>query len=158
MPKITYITSHFAVAGQLTAKDFAQLAAMGIKSVINNRPDDEAGVSVGSDKAAECAERAGLHYRDAPVTNHAILDTAQVDTFEAALRAVPGPVLAYCRTGNRSSILWAQVAARYNTAEATLIALKDAGLDFEFLMPELDQISRDHGVESLDNQLADQAA
>ena len=158
MPKITYITPFFAVAGQLAEKDFAQLAALGIKSVINNRPDDENGVLVGSDNAAECAKRGGLNYRYAPVTNHAILETDQVDTFEAALRALPGPILAYCRSGNRSSILWAQVAARYNTAEATLSALKDAGLDLEFLMPELDQISRDHGVQSEDDQLADQAA
>ena len=158
MPKITYITPFFAVAGQLAEKDFAQLAALGIKSVINNRPDDENGVLVESDEAAECAKRAGLNYRYAPVTNHAILETGQVDTFEAALRALPGPILAYCRTGNRSSILWAQVAARYNTAEATLSALKDAGLDLEVLMPELDQISRDHGVQSEADQLADQAA
>ncbi len=158
MPKITYITPLFAVAGQLDAKDFAQLAAMGIKSVINNRPDGESGVLVGSDEAAECAKRAGLNYRYAPVTNHAVLDRGAVDDSEEALRALPGPILAYCRTGNRSSILWAQVAARYNSVEATLRTLKNAGVDLDFLRPELEQISRDHGARSEEDELANQAA
>lgn len=158
MPKITYITPLFAVAGQLAEQDFARLRAMGIKSVINNRPDGEPGVLVDSQRAAECAERAGLAYRDAPVTNDAVLDTSEVDKFEAALRGLPGPILAYCRTGNRSSILWAQVAARYNSAEATLRALEDAGIDLEFLRPEFEEISRDHGAESEPDRVTCQAA
>jgi len=158
MPKITYITPLFAVAGQLAEQDFAQLAAMGIKSVINNRPDGEEGVLVAADEAAKSAKRAGLNYRYAPVTNHEVMETAEVDRFEEALRALPGPILAYCRTGTRSSILWAQVAARYNSAEDTLRALEDAGFDLDFLRPEFEVISRDYGAQTEDSELADQAA
>jgi len=158
MPKITYITPLFAVAGQLSEQDFAQLAAMGIKSVINNRPNGEDGVLVDADNAAEAAKRAGLDYRYAPVANHEVMETAEVDTFEDALRGLPGPILAYCRTGTRSSILWAQVSARYNSAEDTLRALEDAGFDLDFLRSEFEEISREYGIESEDSQFADQAA
>ena len=158
MPKITYITPLFAVAGQLSEQDFAQLAAMGIKSVINNRPDGEEGVLITADKAAEAAKRAGLNYRYAPVGNLDVMETVEVDTFEDALRALPGPILAYCRTGNRSSILWAQVAARYNSVDDTLRALRDAGFDLDFLRSEFEEISQEYGPQTEDSQLADQAA
>jgi sulfide:quinone oxidoreductase len=154
MPKITYITPSFAVAGQLGEQDFAQLAAMGIKSVINNRPDGEDGVLVAADKAAEAAEHAGLNYRYVPVTNHEVLETAVVDVFEDALRALPGPTLAYCKTGNRSSILWAQVTARNNSTENTLRALSAAGFDLDFLRPEFERISRDEGSQGKDSHLS----
>ena len=141
MPKITYITPQFAVAGQLAPEDFARLSAMGIKSVIGNRPDDEPGVLVSSEQARTLAERAGLNFRYAPTTNLAVLEPASVDAFEEALSGLPGPVLAYCRSGTRSSILWAQLAARYGATPAALWALEQAGIDLSFLHPELDEIS-----------------
>jgi len=158
MPKITYITPQFAVAGQLAPEDFAQLAAMGIKSVIGNRPDDEPGVLVDSEQAKTLAERAGLNFRYAPTTNHAVVEPASVDAFEEALSGLPGPVLAYCRSGTRSSILWVQLAARYGSTEAALWALGEAGFDLSFLKPDLDEISGAYHAGTKVRELASEAA
>ena len=137
MSDIVYITPFFAVAGQLEASDFALISAMGFKSVINNRPDEEEGLPVKSAEAGELARKHGLNYTYLPLTHHDLLEDDVIDAQGAALDAMPGPVLAYCRTGNRSSIVWAMAAAREGSVKEILKSLSDVGLDIEFLEPEL---------------------
>ncbi|GAA4344203.1 TIGR01244 family sulfur transferase [Pigmentiphaga soli] len=102
----TQLTESFAVAPQLGPEDMAALAAAGFKSVINNRPDYEGGPS--QPTAAEigaAAEAAGLKYVYQPV-NGANIQPSDVDTFAANLQSLPGPVLAFCRSGARSTKLF----------------------------------------------------
>ena len=141
MADIVYITPFFAVASQLGASDFGLLAAMGFKSVINNRPDEEEGLPIRSGDAAELARKHGLDYTYLPLTHHELLDDETIDAQAAALASLPGPVLAYCRTGNRSSIVWALAAARQGSVKEILKSLADVGLDIDFLEPELTEQS-----------------
>jgi len=102
----TRITEQFAVAPQLAPADMAAIAAAGFKSVINNRPDFEGGPQQPANADIERAAReAGLEYRYQPV-NGANIQPQDVATFDQLLQTLPGPVLAFCRTGTRCGILY----------------------------------------------------
>lgn len=100
------LSDKFAVAPQLTPEDMAAVAAAGFKSVINNRPDGEGGPDQPRSEEVEAAARAaGLEYRYQPV-NGGNIQQQDVDAFAELLNTLPQPVLAFCRTGNRCSILY----------------------------------------------------
>ena len=100
------ITEEFAVAEQLTVTDVEILAEQGVKSLICNRPDNEADNQVNfADIEAE-AQRHGMQVRYQPVVSGKIED-ADVTQFANELTQLPSPVVAYCRTGTRSITLWA---------------------------------------------------
>lgn len=110
-----------SVAGQITPADIAEAAAQGFTFVINNRPDDE---QPGQPSAAEieaAAKAAGLGYRAIPIT-HAGFSNNQVTAMQEALEAAPGPVLAFCRSGTRSTLVWALARARMGDDAETLQA------------------------------------
>lgn len=110
---IQTLSPDFAVAGQITPADVAALAQAGFRSIICNRPDGEGGPDQpGFAAIAAAAQAAGLVARHLPVTSGRV--TAADGTAMAQLLAeVPRPVLAYCRSGARSTTLWqlAQAAA-----------------------------------------------
>ncbi|CAB3910769.1 Beta-lactamase hydrolase-like protein [Achromobacter animicus] len=101
------LTPNFAVAPQLGPDDMADVAAAGYKSVIINRPDFEGGPEqpTAAD-VSRAAQEAGLQIEYQPVVGSA-MTAADVARFAELLRTLPGPVLAYCRTGTRCTNLFA---------------------------------------------------
>lgn len=100
------VTEKFWIAGQPGNADLEKARAMGIALIVNNRPDGE---DFGQPTAAaqkEVAARLGMSYAHIPVSPGGI-DRAQVKAFQEALASAPGPVLAHCRSGMRSAMLWA---------------------------------------------------
>ena len=94
------------VSGQIGSDDMPALAAQGVRHVICNRPDGE-----GSDQPAfaeikRAAEAVGIEAHYLPVTAGNVRDEEAAE-FGRLLAAVTGPVHAYCRTGMRSTTLWA---------------------------------------------------
>lgn len=96
----------FSTAAQITLEDLSEIARMGFRSVINNRPDGEGGPGQpsSSDVATAC-QSLGLHYSYLPVVS------GQLKAEEAArmaqlLETLPHPILAFCRSGTRSTQLW----------------------------------------------------
>ncbi len=108
-PKI--LAEGFAVAPQLERSDFAELAAAGYKTIINNRPDGEAADQLSSAEAKNLAAQAGLNYVYIPTTVRSLTPEV-VDAFGQALEENPAPVLAYCFSGTRSCILWSMVQGK----------------------------------------------
>jgi uncharacterized protein (TIGR01244 family) len=104
--KATKLTDRVMVAPQIAAADFPALAAAGVRTVINNRPDGEDPGQLSSAEAARLAAEAGVAYRHIPVTAATLSDEA-VAAFRQEVEAAPGKVLAYCRSGTRSMTLWA---------------------------------------------------
>ncbi len=100
------------VAPQLVAEDFAAAAGLGIRTVINNRPDGESPDQLPSAEAEKAAREAGLAYVHLPVLSGAIFPD-HVWRLEEILASTEGPWLLYCRSGNRSCRLWALAAARH---------------------------------------------
>lgn len=100
------ITEGYAVSPQIDPADCAAIKAAGFAVVVDNRPDGEIPPSHHTDAMRIAAEAAGLQFIANPVIGGAItMDNVLAQA--AALEQAKGPVLAYCASGNRSSIVWA---------------------------------------------------
>jgi sulfide:quinone oxidoreductase len=104
--EIKKLSENLSVAGQLIPADVANIAELGFKTIICNRPDGEASDQPEFDTIRHNAENAGLSVVFMPVLSSG--PTQQnIGEFSAALDTAQSPVLAYCRTGTRCTILWA---------------------------------------------------
>jgi len=134
------IDDTISVSAQITAEEVAEAAAAGFTLIVNNRPDEEeVGQPLGAEIAAAAAA-AGLAYRAIPVT-HAGFSGNQIDEMEAALAAAGGAVLAFCRSGTRSTFLWALTRVRQGDAPDDIAAkAAGAGYDLASIRPMLDAL------------------
>jgi uncharacterized protein (TIGR01244 family) len=100
------VTPFLCVAPQLEPASMAEAAAAGFRSVVNNRPDFEGGPDqpTGAEMAAAAAA-AGLVYRHLPVAS-TVQTPEQVAAFAALIDELPRPILAFCRSGARSTRLY----------------------------------------------------
>lgn len=138
MLKIEHLTPHFAVTSALTADDIHRIAALGFKSIVSNRPDgEEAGQMLARHEAA-LAWRAGLKFRHVPTSKHDVLTDEVVEAMADALSDLEGPVLAHCKSGTRSAIVWAAASARSQPVDCVLDTLTKAGMDLDFLRDDLE--------------------
>ena len=134
--KIRTLTETFAVSPQIRANDVAEAAAQGYRAIINNRPDGEGwGQPKSADIEAE-AKAHGLSYTHIPV-NLRGLAPEQVGQMIAAQEAAEGPILAFCNTGTRSSILWALSQAGKIPADEIIAAAAKAGYNVSNLRAHL---------------------
>ncbi len=94
------------VSPQIGTDAVAAAFAQGVTLIINNRPEGESDDQVPGAEIEAAARAAGIDYIAIPVT-HSGFSEAQVRTMADALENAAGPVLAYCRSGTRSTLLWA---------------------------------------------------
>jgi len=131
MAKLIQLEADVFVAPQIVESDFSEIAARGFRTVVNNRPDGEVADQMPDEVARTAAEGQGLTYLYQPVANMRVTDDDVVAAFAGALETLPRPVLFYCRSGTRCTILWAQAsAARLGAAEVIKTA-RDAGYDLD---------------------------
>jgi len=102
---IIKITDDYAVAAQIFADNIAAIAAEGFVAIICNRPDGEdPGQPTAAEIAAAC-DAAGLAFHHIPVSEVPIA----IELIQEQRRLIvdsDGPVLAYCRSGTRSQVIW----------------------------------------------------
>ena len=132
---IVKLTDSIAVSAQIWPDDVAAIAAAGYKVLINNRPDGEEPSQPGNEVIAAAAAEAGLEYHYMPVTASSF-PGPDFDAMTDFLDDADHPVLAFCRTGTRSTNLW--VAGRDDTEreQAMKIAKQlgyDLGMALKFL-------------------------
>lgn len=130
------LDDHLSVSPQLTVQQVEEAARLGFKTIIDNRPDGE---EPGQPAAAEieaAARRHGLEFAHIPVASGNIAPDAPRRMAET-LSARPSPALAYCRTGTRSTTLWALGQAGSSPADDLIRAAGEAGYDIEKLRPIL---------------------
>jgi uncharacterized protein (TIGR01244 family) len=100
------IDADVCVAPQLTPQAMAEAAAKGFKSVVNNRPDFEHDSGQPTNAAIEAAAvAAGLAYRFLPVSG-AYQSPEQIAQMAVLLAELPRPLLLFCRSGARSTVLY----------------------------------------------------
>lgn len=117
-----------SVAGQITPADVAQAATQGFTFLINNRPDGEQPGQPNGAEIAAAAKAAGLGYAAIPIAGG--FSPPQITAMREVLEAAPGPVLAFCRSGTRSTFAWALARATMGDDPATLAAkAESAGYD-----------------------------
>jgi uncharacterized protein (TIGR01244 family) len=104
---IRALTPDVCVAPQLSPEAMAEAARAGFKSVINNRPDFEHGPDQPTSAQIEAAaQAAGLVYRWLPVDS-GYQSPEQIAAFAQLMQELPRPILAFCRSGARSTRLYA---------------------------------------------------
>ena len=117
-----------SVSGQIQAADIAPIKSAGVSMIICNRPDGEEPGQPTAAEIEQAAEAAGLEFRHVPVIRG--IGPSDVKAMQEALDGAVGKVLAYCRSGNRSTLLWA-VARRRQGASIEEIeqGAERAGID-----------------------------
>ncbi len=114
------ITDSFIASPQITVDEVAEAASMGVRIIINNRPEGESDDQTSGPDIEAAAHAAGLDYVAIPVT-HAGFSMPQLEAMQAALASAGSePVLAYCRSGTRSTLLWALAQAKSGMAPARI--------------------------------------
>ena len=105
------VAADVCVAPQLTPEAMAEVAALGFKSVVNNRPDFEHGPDQPTSAQIEAAAKAaGLAYRHLPVDG-GYQSPEEIAAFAQLLAELPRPLLAFCRSGARSTRLFMAASA-----------------------------------------------
>ncbi len=116
---IKRISPFLSVSPQIYPAHIERLAGEGFKTIINNRPDRETDDQPMAAELAAEAEKFGLEFINIPITPGGI--TAQnITDFAGELRRVQGPVLAFCRSGMRSTTIWALTEAGHLGAESLI--------------------------------------
>ena len=132
------INEHISVSPQISPVDLVAIKAAGFVTVINNRPDGESPDQPSSAQMQAAAEAAGLAYHYIPLGRDGVSPDMVAET-EAVLEGSNGPVFAYCRSGTRSTTLWALSQAGKLPAQEIVSAAAQAGYDMSHLLGHLSQ-------------------
>ncbi|MBC7164936.1 MAG: TIGR01244 family phosphatase [Roseovarius sp.] len=126
--QLNKVTDALSVSPQISAADVAAIRDAGFRAIICNRPDGEGADQPNFEEIEAAAKALGLEARYQPITSGMVRDE-DADAFGQALMELPGPVLAYCRTGTRSATLWSLSQAKSRPVPEILAATKAAGYD-----------------------------
>lgn len=139
------LNDHVLASPQITLDDVAAAAAQGVGLIVNNRPEGESDDQTPGAAIEAAARAAGMDYVAIPVT-HAGFSEGQVKAMAAALSSTDKPVLAYCRSGTRSTLLWALAeASRGKSPHALSAAAAQAGYDVSPVRALMDMLSANAG-------------
>ena len=126
---------------QIALDDIAEAKAAGVTLILNNRPDGEDTSAAQGDEIEAAAKAAGLDYLAIPI-GHSGFSEVQVDEMVKALSTADGKVLAYCRSGTRSTLLWSLAQAKSGMAPDDIArAAMAAGYDVSPVRPMLDMLA-----------------
>ncbi|WP_226782698.1 TIGR01244 family sulfur transferase [Oceaniglobus trochenteri] len=139
--QINTLTDDYAVAGQIEPDDMAALKKAGFTSVICNRPDEETGPGESSVVMAQAADAAGLKFTYNPVISGA-MSNDNIAVQRSAVADSEGPVFAYCRSGMRSSVVWALSQAAEAAPDDLIAAAARGGYDLNPLRAQIEAAAR----------------
>jgi sulfide:quinone oxidoreductase len=124
------LNEEISVTTQLSPEDIAQAKAQGFKSIICNRPDNEEETQPNFCLLQDHADNHGLEIKHLPVPcpNVTVND---IHEFRQCLEELPKPVLAFCKTGTRSTTLWANSQKGKIDNQSIQNSCKSAGYDIK---------------------------
>tara|TARA_R110002167_G_scaffold67405_4_gene190532 strand:- start:3350 stop:3772 length:423 start_codon:yes stop_codon:yes gene_type:complete len=122
---------------QIALADLKVLAGLGYRSVISNRPDHEEPGQPDAEEVRAAAEAEGLAFRHIPVAG-GNMGPEVVAAMRSALDEMPGRVLGFCRSGTRTTFLWALANAGERPAQDLIEAAAVAGYDLSPLRARLE--------------------
>ncbi len=122
------ISPELTVSPQITVGDMAAIKDAGLRAIVCNRPDGEGADQPSFEEIEAAAQAVGIEARYVPVQAGMVGDD-DVAAFADALKDLPRPLLAYCRTGTRSATLWSFHEAKRRPMPEILAATKAAGYD-----------------------------
>ena len=137
---IRALTDTYAVSPQIETGDLAAIKAAGFTTVIDNRPDGEIPENLAADEMSRAAVALGLTFVINPLMPGSFTPQnvqTQVDACAAAI----GPVLAYCASGNRSSVVWAMMNAGTIPVDDLIAIPARFGYNLAPMRPTLEALS-----------------
>lgn len=127
---------------QISSEDVAAAAELGVRLIVNNRPDGESDDQPSGADIEAAARKAGMDYVAIPIS-HGGFSLPQVDAMVEALEKADGPVLGYCRSGTRSTLLWAMARAKQGMAPDDIAAAaQGAGYDIGPVRMTVDMLAQ----------------
>ncbi|HVX80939.1 MAG TPA: TIGR01244 family sulfur transferase [Devosiaceae bacterium] len=130
------INQHVSVSPQISPEDIPVIKAAGFTTIINNRPDGEAPDQPTSDAIEQAAQAAGLVYHYIPLGRDGV-SADMIERTVDALERSEGPVFCYCRSGTRSTTLWALSQKGKMPADRIIAEAAAAGYDMSHLAGHL---------------------
>ena len=137
---IRVLTPDYSVSPMIDPEDFQAIAEAGYTTVICNRPDGEIPPSHHASVMGAAAEAAGLRFVENPVMGGAMTLQNVTEQGTAAAQA-DGPVLAYCASGTRSSIVWSLSQAGHMSTDEIIEATTRGGYQLDHLRPQIEAMA-----------------
>ncbi|MCB9992339.1 MAG: TIGR01244 family phosphatase [Hyphomicrobiaceae bacterium] len=134
--EIIRINDHVSVSPQIAVEDVAILKQAGFVTIVNNRPDGEEEDQTPGAEIRKAVEAAGLKYVEIPMGRQGV-NAQMIEETRNVLDNSQGPVFCYCRSGTRSTTLWALSQAGRMPAEEIIQAAADAGYNIRHLAGHL---------------------
>jgi sulfide:quinone oxidoreductase len=145
--EIKRISPFLSVSPQIYAAHVERLAFLGFKTIINNRPDNETDDQPLVEELSEMAAKYDIEFINIPVIPGELTEQ-NVKEFGEVMSRVKGPVLAYCRSGMRSTSLWALYEARHMGSNAIINFASELGYDLSWQKEYLDEaLANSAGIE-----------
>ena len=132
------INDHVSVSPQISPEDIKTIKAQGFVAIINNRPDGESPDQPTSAAIEAAADEAGLSYHFIPLGREGV-SSDMGEKSKEVLGGSTGPVFCFCRSGTRSTTLWALSQAGKAPANEIISAAAHAGYDVSHLAGHLSQ-------------------
>ncbi len=132
------INGHVSVSPQISPEDVKAIKDQGFVAIINNRPDGESPDQPTSATIEKAAHEAGLSYHYIPLGREGV-SSKMVEETKQVLEGSIGPVFCFCRSGTRSTTLWALSQAGKAPASEIISAAAHAGYDMSHLAGHLSQ-------------------
>lgn len=141
LPEFRPLSEAVFASEQIALADISAARTAGVTTIVNNRPDGEDPGAPQSDAIEAEATAAGLKYVSIPI-GHSGFSEWQVDAMVAAIKDAEGGLLAYCRSGTRSTFLWALASAKMGSdPDAITQAALAAGYDVSPIRPMMDMLA-----------------
>ena len=138
--EIHKVTHNFFVTAQIETADTDAIAEAGIVRVICNRPDQEVPVPLRADAIGSAVHAAGIDFAVLPITHQSMTQSAVAQQSEL-INSADGPVLAYCASGTRSTVIWALGQVGTLSVNEILNCAAQAGYELSDLRPTLQGLS-----------------
>ena len=137
-----FLTEKYAVSPQITPDDVSGIKEAGFVTIICNRPDSEVSDVNHAMQIRTSAEAIGLNFEELPITHQTMTPDA-VQQQLAIIDAANGPVLAYCASGTRCSIMWALGAASNQMPIDEILSItQKAGYSLDNLRPTFEAAAK----------------
>jgi len=135
------LSESFWVSPQIEVADVEKLAQLGVKTIINNRPEAESDDQPHGWDIGEAAKKNGIEYFYLPITG-SLLPRGQIERFQNIIVTAPGPILGFCKSGTRSVRIWAMCMAKAKPAWELVKTASNIGYDISALEPKLIELSQ----------------
>ncbi len=130
------ISDTFSVSPQIDPGDVPGIKAAGFRAILCNRPDGEEAGQCDYALIEAAAQEAGLAFGNVPITSGGVT-SEDMDDFNAALADMPSPILAYCRSGTRCTMLWSISQIGQMPPDQIVTAAAGAGYDMRGVVAQM---------------------